>query len=244
MLEFEGKIAIVTGGAQGIGGSAARILSERGATVIISDINAEKAAKTAEACGPNCVSYPGDISDSAYQENLVNFVVEKYGRIDVLVNNAGITSPGGFLEMTEALYDKIMDINLKAAVFLAQRVLDQMIKQNYGRIVCTGSLSGHRGGLFVTPAYALSKAAIMNLVKCMAMKGGPNNVTVNGIAPGLINTSMNDTLHFSEEEINRIALRRMGTPDEVAEVIAFLASDRASYVSGCIVDINGGQYMH
>lgn len=244
MLELEGKIAIVTGGAQGIGGATAKIMASRGATVVISDIDAEKAEAAAKECGGSCVAFPGDVSNLEYHQQLVDFTVKKFGRIDILVNNAGITSPGDFLDMTEALYEKIMDINLKGATFLAQAVLKQMIQQNYGRIVCTGSLSGHRGGLFVTPAYSLSKAAIMNLVKCMAMKGGPHNVTVNGIAPGLIATNMQEILNFSQEEINRIALRRTGTPEEVAEVIAFLASDRARYVSGCIVDINGGQYMH
>jgi 3-oxoacyl-[acyl-carrier protein] reductase len=236
--ELNGRIAIVTGGAQGIGLAVAGLMAERGATVVISDINAGGARAAAEDLG--CTALAGDISEMEYVERLVRFTVEKYKRIDILVNNAGIAGQVDILDISESAYDRLMSVNLKGPVFLSKLALGQMIKQRYGRIVNMASLAGERGGLFAGVHYSASKAGMIVLTKCLALKGGPYGVTANAVAPGLIETALAEKLQFNTDEI---PLKRLGTPKEVAEVVAFLASDRAGYVSGCTVDVNGGQFM-
>jgi 3-oxoacyl-[acyl-carrier protein] reductase len=238
--ELSGRIAIVTGSAQGIGLAVASLMAERSATVVISDINADGAKAAARDLSGDCTAFAGDISDTEYVERLFRFVVENYKRIDILVNNAGIAGQVDILEISETAYDRIMGVNLKGPVFLSKLVLGQMIKQRYGRIVNMASLAGERGGLFAGVHYSASKAGIIVLTKCLALRGGPYGVTANAVAPGLIETALAEKLQFNTDEI---PLKRLGTPKEVAEVVAFLASDRAGYVSGCTVDVNGGQFM-
>lgn len=240
MKELNGKIAIVTGGAQGIGLAVTRLMAERGAAVIISDINADGARTAAEMLDGDFSSFAGDVSDMEYVERLFRFALEKYHRIDILVNNAGIAGQVDILDISEAAYDKVMDVNLKGPVFLSKLVIGQMIKQRYGRIVNMASLAGERGGLFAGVHYSASKAGMIVLTKCLALKGGPYGVTANAVAPGLIETALAKKLQFNTDEI---PMKRLGTTEEVAEVVAFLVSDRASYVSGCTVDVNGGQFM-
>ena len=240
MKELNGKTAIVTGGAQGIGLAVARLFVGRGAEVLISDINAEGADAAAKELAGCCRVFAGDISDMEYVGRLFRFAVDTYGRIDILVNNAGIAGQVDILDISEPEYDKVMDVNLKGAVFLGKLALGQMIQQRYGRIVNMASLAGERGGLFAGVHYSASKAGLIVFTKCLALKGGPYGVTANAVAPGLIKTALAEKLKFDTSEV---ALKRLGSPEEVAEVVAFLASDRASYVSGCTVDVNGGQFM-
>ena len=145
-----------------------------------------------------------------------------------------------FLDITQEEFDRVLNINLKGTVFLSQLSMAQMIRQNYGRIINIASLAGERGGLFAGIHYSASKAGVIVATKCMAHKGGGHNVTANAVAPGLIMTPMGKDLQFST---NEIAMKRLGTPQEVAEVVAFLASDRASYITGSTVDVNGGIFM-
>lgn len=239
-LELNNKIAIVTGAAQGIGAAIADVLVREGAKVIVADMNAEAAAAKAAELGNDCVSFPINIANKAEVEALVDFAMDRFGRIDILVNNAGVSRQVDFLEITEEEFERVYTINLKAMVFLTQKVMAHMIGQNYGRIVNIASLAGERGGLFAGIHYSTSKAGVINATKCMALRGGVHNVTVNAIAPGLIKTPMGDSLNFSVDEI---AMKRLGTAHEVAETAAFLASDRASYITGCTVDVNGGIFM-
>ena len=173
-------------------------------------------------------------------EALVAFVLERFGQIDILVNNAGVTTQVNFLDITEEEFERVYAINLKALVFLSQTVMKHMLAREYGRIVNISSLAGERGSTFTGIHYATSKAGVINATKCMAQCGGAHNVTVNAVAPGLIKTPMGDSLHFSTAEI---AMKRLGTAYEVAEAVAFLASDRARYITGSTVDVNGGILM-
>lgn len=240
MSEFMDKTAIVTGSAQGIGYAIAKLLAMRGANVVITDINASGAASAAANIEGKCSHIAGDISDHDFHKSLIEFTVSQYGKVDILVNNAGIAGQVDLLDITEEQFTKVLDVNLKGTTFLSQLVLRHMIKNNYGRIVNIASLAGERGGMYAGVHYSTSKAGVIVLTKCLALRGGPHNVTANAVAPGLIMTALADKLKFSTEEV---ALKRLGQPEEVAEVAAFLASDRASYVSGCTVDVNGGQFM-
>jgi len=240
MKELQGKTAIVTGAAQGIGFAIAKLMAERGANVVISDINLAGAQKAADEIDGECSVCAGNVADRDYHQTLVDFTIEKYGRIDILINNAGVSEQVDLTEISEAQYDRVLSINLKGTTFLTQLVLRHMISNNYGRIVNIASLAGERGGLFAGVHYSESKAGVIVLTKCLAQKGGPYNITANAIAPGLIRTPLGDSLNFTLDEI---PMKRFGLPSEVAEVAAFLASDRASYVSGCTVDVNGGQFM-
>ena len=239
-LELKGKVAIVTGAAQGIGAAIADALRREGAAVVVADMNAEAAeAKAAELGGP-CAAYAVDISKQEELRALVEFVMERYGRLDILVNNAGVARQIDFLEITGEEFDRVLNINLKGTVFLSQLAMAQMIRQNYGRIINIASLAGERGGLFAGIHYSASKAGVIVATRCMAHKGGVHNVTVNAVAPGLIMTPMGKDLNFSTDEI---AMKRLGTPQEVAEAVAFLASGRASYITGSTLDVNGGIFM-
>ena len=238
--ELDQKIAIVTGAAQGIGAAIADVMVREGATVIIADMNAEAAAAKAAELGGDCTSFAVNIAKMDQLQALVDFAIEKFGRIDILVNNAGVVKQIEFLEIGEAEFDRVVEINLKGMVFLTQKVMRHMVERNYGRIVNIASLAGERGGLFAGVHYSTSKAGVINATKCMAHRGGVHNVTVNAVAPGLIKTPMGDSLNFST---NEIAMKRLGTAHEVAEAVAFLASDRAQYITGSTVDVNGGVFM-
>jgi len=238
--ELDQKIAIVTGAAQGIGAAIADVMVREGATVIIADMNAEAAAAKAAELGGDCTSFAVNVAKMDQLQALVDFAIEKFGRIDILVNNAGVVKQIDFLEIGEAEFDRVVEINLKGMVFLTQKVMRHMVERNYGRIVNIASLAGERGGLFAGVHYSTSKAGVINATKCMAHRGGVHNVTVNAVAPGLIKTPMGDSLNFST---NEIAMKRLGTAHEVAEAVAFLASDRARYITGSTVDVNGGVFM-
>lgn len=238
--ELDQKIAIVTGAAQGIGAAIADVMVREGATVIIADMNAEAAAAKAAELGGDCTSFAVNVAKMDQLQALVDFAIEKFGRIDILVNNAGVVKQIDFLEIGEAEFDRVVEINLKGMVFLTQKVMRHMVERNYGRIVNIASLAGERGGLFAGVHYSTSKAGVINATKCMAHRGGVHNVTVNAVAPGLIKTPMGDSLNFST---NEIAMKRLGTAHEVAEAVAFLASDRAQYITGSTVDVNGGVFM-
>ncbi|MEY8389177.1 SDR family NAD(P)-dependent oxidoreductase [Oscillospiraceae bacterium 38-13] len=239
-LELHNRIAVVTGATQGIGASIADVLRREGATVVVADMNAEAAEAKAAELGGDCTACAVNISQYDQLQALVDFVIDKYGRIDILVNNAGVARQVDFLDITQEEFDRVLNINLKGTVFLSQLSMAQMIRQNYGRIINIASLAGERGGLFAGIHYSASKAGVIVATKCMAHKGGGHNVTANAVAPGLIMTPMGKDLQFST---NEIAMKRLGTPQEVAEVVAFLASDRASYITGSTVDVNGGIFM-
>ncbi len=239
-MELKGKTAIVTGAAQGLGLAIARRLDEEGANVVVADINAQSAAAAAAELKGDSFSFAVDISDMDQLKALVSTCIEKYGRIDILVNNAGVAQQVDFYEIQPEQFDKLMDINLKGMVFLSQLVMKHMSKNKYGRIVNMASLAGERGGKFAGIHYSSSKAGVIVSTKCMAYKGGEDNITVNAVAPGLIATALAEKLHFSTAEI---AMKRLGTAEEVADAVEFLCSDRAAYITGTTLDVNGGIFM-
>jgi len=173
-------------------------------------------------------------------KDLVKGIVEKYGKIDILVNNAGITQKVDILDLDEDEYEKILNLNLKSVIFLSQQVLGEMIKNGGGKIVNMASISGERGGLFAGIHYSASKAGVIVATKCLALKAGKYNINVNAVAPGLISTELAKKLEMNAEGV---ILGRLGTPDEVADSVIFLASDMASYITGATLDVNGGIFM-
>jgi len=242
-MKLENKVAIVTGAAQGIGRAIAEKLAGAGAKVYILDYNMEAAEKTAaEFCanGMCCIAKKCDVSDVPATQAVAKEIIEAEGKIDVLVNNAGITQKLGVLEMTEADWDKVFSINLRGPFFLTQVVFENMMQHRGGSIINIASLSAERGGKFAGINYACSKGGVVVMTKCLALTGGEYGIRVNAIAPGLIKTAMADQLQFSTDAI---PLGRLGNPEEVGDAALFLASDSSSYVSGTILDLNGGEFM-
>jgi len=239
-MELKGKVAIVTGGAQGIGAAIARRLSGEGSAVVIADINQKAAEKLAQELGGGSFAVTADISALKDIQRIVIDTLQRLMRIDILVNNAGIAHQVDIMEITETQFDQVLSVNLKGTVFLSKLVLQEMVANRYGRIVNIASLAGERGGQFAGIHYSASKAGVIAATKCMALKGGPYGVTANAVAPGLIATELAEKLKFNT---NEIAMKRLGTVEEVADVVEFLCSDRASYVTGATIDVNGGILM-
>ena len=242
---LKGKVAIVTGAAQGIGESIARRMGQEGANVIILDMKVEKAKQVAEEITQYGVKSEGlyfNATDISGIKPLFNSIKEKYGSIDILVNNAGISQNATILELTEEQWDLVLDINLKSVFFCSQAAFAIMKNQNSGCIINMSSLAGQRGGRTTGASYTASKSGVLGLTKTFALNGGPFNIRTNAICPGLIDTQMAVDLGF-KNNFSEVALNRLGSPDEIAGVAVFLASDLASYVYGHTVDVNGAQYL-
>ncbi len=247
-LDLEGKVSLVTGGAQGIGRSICCLLAREGARVIVTDINVAGANEVANKITQNSVeSFPleMDISDITLINKRLEIVLDRFGHIDILVNNAGICPRTSLADITTEEWDKVMDINLKGCFFLSKKVLSHMKKRKYGKIINIGSAAGKTGGILVGAHYSASKAALISLTKSLALEGAPFNINVNCICPGVIDTQI--TTSLSKEKIEKykevIPLGVMGTPEDVANAVLFLASDRACYITGEILDVNGGLIM-
>lgn len=254
MNRFQDKVAIVTGGARGIGETTALRFASEGAHVAIFDVNEqgaqETAAKIREKTGSKAKAYRVDVSSRQEVEASVWDVVETFGRIDILVNNAGILRDNLLGAMTDDDWDQVLDINLKGAFLCSQAVEPHMKKQQSGRIVMLSSQAavGRAGRL----NYAASKAGIQGLTKSLAMELGPFNITVNAVAPGFIDTEMSkasiasakqrgidDFEAYKQQLINNNPIRRVGTTEDVSNVIAFLSSDEAGYVTGQVIYVAG-----
>ena len=245
---MEPRIAIVTGGAQGIGRAVVTAFAARGIVSVVADLDlevAEKAAKEVRESGAEAVAIKVDVSRIEQIDQLVAETIARYGRLDILVNNAGILSNTPYDVITESEWDHVLDINLKGVIFASRAALKPMIEQGWGRIINISSLAGRNGGVSVGPAYAASKAAVIGLTRHLAKKVARNGITVNAVAPGTTETGI--IKGFSENEMaainNAIPLGRLGKPAEIAETVAFLASDSAAFITGAIIDINGGMYM-
>jgi len=240
---MKNKVAIVTGAAQGIGKAIAQKLANAGAKVYILDYNLNAAENTAEEfrkAGWNVIAKKCDVADVKATQSLAREIIAKENKIDILVNNAGITQKIGILEMTEESWDRVFDVNLRGPFFLTQVIFENMMLHRGGSIINIASLSAERGGKFAAINYSCSKGGIVTMTKCLALNGGEYGIRVNAVAPGLIKTAMADQLQFSTDAI---PLGRLGTPEEVGDAVLFLASDRSSYISGSIIDLNGGEFM-
>jgi 3-oxoacyl-[acyl-carrier protein] reductase len=244
-MDFTGKVVLVTGGSRGIGRACAVAFGRAGATVVLTYAGNEAAAAEAvTASGPTARSMRFDVSDTAACAAAVDEVVKGAGRLDVLVNNAGIVIDGLAMRMKDEDWDRQLDTNLKGAFALCRAAARPMMKQRSGAMVNLASIVGEMGNAGQA-AYAASKAGLIGLTKALARELAGRNVRVNAVSPGFIDTDM--TAGIGEElkakMTEAIPLGRLGTADEVAKAVLFLASDAASYVTGEVLKVNGGMYM-
>jgi 3-oxoacyl-[acyl-carrier protein] reductase len=239
-------VALVTGASRGIGRAIAWALAERGATVIAAarSDHARTVADDLVGAGHRAEAASLDVTDASSVTNTVADVLDRFGRIDILVNNAGITRDQLLLRMKRDDWDAVMATNLTAAFTCAQAVIKPMIKQRAGRIVNITSVVGQSGNAGQAN-YAASKAGLIGLTKALALEVASRNITVNAVAPGLIETDMTKGLAGGahEEWAERIPLKRLGTPEDVAGAVVFLASDEAAYITGQVLSVNGGMYL-
>ncbi len=246
-MSLNGKIALVTGAAQGIGRDIALALATDGADVAICDVNLEAAQKTAvdiEALGRKSLALKANVAASADVIAMVDQVVEKFGRIDILVNNAGITRDGLILRMKDEDWDLVLSINLKGAFLCAKAALKHMAKQRGGTIINIASIVGAMGNAGQAN-YVASKAGLIGLTKTIAREYANRGITANAVAPGFIETAMTQALseNVRTELAKQIPMGKLGTPADVANAVRFLASPWASYISGQVIHVNGGMYM-
>jgi len=246
-MKLEGRVAFVTGAAQGIGRAIALALAEDGADLVLGDLNLEKLAATArevEGLGRKALALHLDVSSSDSVQAAVAKTLETWGKIDILVNNAGITKDNLVLRMKPQDWDAVLGVNLNGAFHCIRTVLPGMVKQRYGRIVNIASVvaqSGNPG----QANYIASKAGVIGLTKAVASEVGSRNITVNAVAPGFIATAMTEKLPEAVRErmLTLIPVGRMGTDRDVARGVRFLVSEEAGYITGHVLNINGGMYM-
>ncbi len=246
-MSISGKIALVTGAAQGIGREIALALAADGADVAICDVNLETAQKTAadiEATGRKSLAIKANVASSADVSAMLEQVVEKFGRIDILVNNAGITRDGLILRMKDEDWDLVLSINLKGAFLCTKSALKYMTKQRAGTVINIASIVGAMGNAGQAN-YVASKAGLIGLTKTIAREYANRGITANAVAPGFIETAMTQALpeNVRQELAKQIPMGKLGTPGDVANAVRFLASPWASYITGQVVHVNGGMYM-
>ena len=246
MLDLTNRVALVTGASRGIGRAIATTLAAQGATVVAAarGQNAAGTVDAIKASGAKAELASADVSDAAAVDALVAGTLERHGRIDILVNNAGIAKDQLMLRMKRDDWDQVIATNLTAAFTLTQAVLKPMIRQKSGRIVCISSVVGQSGNAGQAN-YAASKAGIIGFAKAVAQEVASRNITVNVVAPGLVETDMTRAItdHARDEWAAKIPLKRLGTPADIAAAVCFLASDEAAYITGQVLAVNGGMYM-
>lgn len=242
---LEGRIALVTGAAKGIGRAIALALAADGATVVVnyngSKERAEQVVEEIKALGADGMAYQCNVADTAKTDAMVKDIIKTYGRLDILVNNAGITRDNLIMKMSEEDFDAVIGANLKGCFNTIKAVSRQMLKQRAGRIINISSVSGILGNAGQAN-YAASKAGIIGLTKTMARELASRGITVNAIAPGFVDTDMTQVLSDSVKEAAtaQIPLGRFGKPEDIANMAAYLASEKASYITGQIISVDGG----
>jgi 3-oxoacyl-[acyl-carrier protein] reductase len=246
-MSLNGKIALVTGAAQGIGRDIALGLAADGADVAICDVNLEAAQKTAadiESKGRKSLALKANVAASAEVTAMIDQVVEKFGRIDILVNNAGITRDGLIIRMKDEDWDLVLSINLKGAFLCTKSALKYMTKQRSGTIINIASIVGAMGNAGQAN-YVASKAGLIGLTKTIAREYANRSVTANAVAPGFIDTAMTQALteQVRTDLAKQIPLGRLGSSEDVANAVRFLASPSAAYITGQVMHVNGGMYM-
>jgi NAD(P)-dependent dehydrogenase (short-subunit alcohol dehydrogenase family) len=241
MFRLDGKVAVVTGAARGLGAATARVLAEQGATVAAADLDAEEVRQL----GPTIKAYRVDVSDVADLKVLTENVMRDSGRIDILVNNAGICPRLPFADSTEADWERLMNVNARSQYFFMQLVCPIMKAQGGGRIINIASSAGRVGSFANASIYSGTKGAIVMFSKAVAREVARDGILINCVAPGIINTDLVRNLPPDRLEAlcDQIPVKRLGRPEEVAAMVAFLASDECSYCTGATFDINGGWVM-
>jgi len=246
-MSLNGKIALITGGAQGIGKVIGKELAVQGAHVIVGDINkegAEKAAAEIKNSGGKASEVKIDVSNATIVQGVFDSILKEYKPLDIVVNNAGITRDGLLVRMKEIDWDMVLNINLKGSFLCSQQAAKQTMKQKSGCIVNIASIVGLMGN-FGQANYSASKAGLIGFTKTLAKEVAPRGIRANAIAPGFIDTEMTQVLEDSIrlKLIEQIPLARLGQPEDVARCVSFLVSDSASYITGQVINVNGGMLM-
>ena len=243
-LKLKNKTALVTGASGAIGGSIAKKLSSLGANVIITGTNKKKINDLKKKLGPNCLSFIANLSKDKEIDDLYEQSIKKFQSIDILINNAGINKDALSIRMTKEQWDEVININLSASFKLSQLAIKSMIKQKWGRIIGISSIIG-LGGNIGQANYAASKAGIIGLHKSLALEFASRGITVNCIAPGFIESPMTEALSNEQKEImlKKIPVEHIGKPEDIANCVAFLTDEKASFITGSTVNINGGMLM-
>jgi len=246
-MRLEGKVALITGGARGIGQAIAMAFAAEGADIVVADVNMEIAQKTAseiEALGRKALALEMDVTNYEKVEEGVNKILDKFGKVDILVNNAGITKDNLLLRMSQMEWDAVINVNLKGTFNCIRAVSRQMVKQRSGRIISIASIIGLMGNPGQAN-YAASKAGIIALTKTVAKELASRNINANAVAPGFIQTEMTAKLpeELKKKMLEAIPLGKLGTPQDIAKVCLFLASEESSYITGQVITVDGGMVM-
>lgn len=247
---LNGKVAIVTGAASlnGIGRRTARAFAEHGASVVIVDLDRDATIAAAQSLGASHLGLAGNVTSREDCQKVVDAVLERYGHLDVLVNNAGITQPVKIMDISGDDYQRITDVSLRGTLYMSQAVIPSMRDKRAGSIICMSSVSAQRGGgIFGGPHYSAAKAGVLGLARAMARELGPDGIRVNSIAPGLIQTDITAgklTDDMKADIIKGIPLCRLGEAKDVANCCLFLASELSGYLTGVTLDVNGGMLIH
>ena len=241
---LRGKVALVTGAAQGIGLSIAHTLAGCGASVVLADVDAATVQEAAKTVAGRALGLVMNVAHGDEVTAGIERVMAEFGRLDILVNNAGITRDGLLIRMKEEDWDRVIEVNLKGTFHCSKAALGVMIKQRSGRIISIASIVGVMGNSGQAN-YAASKAAILGFTKSVAREYANRGVTANAVAPGFIKTAMTERLPADVQTrlLDQIPLGRLGTPDDIAQAVAFLASDAAAYITGQVIHVNGGMWM-
>ena len=247
VLSLEGRVAVVTGAGRGIGSATARQLARAGAQVALLDLDPAGVNRTAEAIGlegGEALAFTNDITDSFAVERTLDRVIDEWGRIDVLVNNAGVLSEAPLEELTDEDLEESLDINLRGTLVCTRATVPHMVARGAGRVISAASMSTRIGAVGLT-AYSASKGAIVGMTRTWARELGPKGITANAVAPGLIDSETTSTVPAGELEatLSRLPARRLGRPDEVAAVYVFLASDLSSFINGAVLGVDGGLFL-
>lgn len=244
MFNYQGKIVLITGATGGIGRKITSCLHQAGATVILADMRQESLEAFKDELKERAFIYPCNLSESDAPENLIKSILKDHGKIDVIINNAGITKDALAMRMTDAQWEDVLNINLTAGFKLIRSALPAMMKARYGRIVSMASIVGAIGNAGQAN-YSATKAGLIAMSKSIAQEVASRGITLNCIAPGFIQTPMTDALpqEVKEQMFKKIPMGRFGTPDDIASAVLFLASDEASYITGQTLHINGGMAM-
>ena len=246
-MKLEGRVALVTGASQGIGHACALALAGQGAKLALAARNQQKLDELAQqiaATGGQAAVFAIDVADEEQIKSGVKAAIAQLGKIDILVNNAGITRDQLIMRMKRADWDAVLNTNLTSAYLCSQQVIGSMLKQRWGRIINISSVFGQTGQAGQTN-YAASKAGLIGLTMAIAREVASRNITCNAVAPGFIETGMTSVLSddFKQNALKMIPLGRVGAPEDVANAVCFLASEEASYITGHVLNVNGGMYM-